>query len=440
MEEFFDFLFLRDPNVQFVVMGSILLGISSALVGSFLVVRKEGLVGDAVAHSVLPGIGLAFLWSGQKDTWMLLLGASLTGLIALWCIQAITKHTKIKQDAAIALVLSVFFGAGMVILTYIQQQGMGGQSGLDQFLFGKAAALIGQDVWIFSGLAFLIIVLVLTFYRGIVSISFDTSYAQIIGFPVQMLQSLLILMTLLAVITGITAVGVVLMAAMLITPSAAARYWTSRMPTLLALSAAIGGFSGWLGAFISFQAPGMPTGPWMVVTASLIAAFSLLFAPEKGLIRRFYFQKQNQRKILSENLLKTLYKLEEQRPDSHSTIDEIIRTRPQSIKQLSSSLRQLANQRLIEPLQNGYLLTQHGKDKAVRIIRRHRLWEMYLNQYLKLPEDHLHDDAEVIEHVLTPGLEAQLAEELGHPEQDPHQRPIPPLTKQHSPNREENRS
>jgi manganese/zinc/iron transport system permease protein len=440
MEALLDFLRMQDANIRFVVLGSVLLGISSALVGSFLVVRKEGLVGDAVAHSVLPGIAVAFLWTGQKNIWIMLLGASLTGLLALACIQLITRYSKIKQDAAIALVLSVFFGGGMVLLTYIQQQGMGGQSGLDQFLFGKAAALIGQDVWVFSGLAILIIGLVLFSFRGMVTISFDAQYAQLIGFPVKGLQYLLICMTMLAVITGITAVGVVLMAAMLITPAAAARYWTHRMSTLMILAACIGGFSGWAGALISYLAPGMPTGPWMVIVASCIAAASLLFAPRKGLIVRYYHHRKMQGQMSEENFVKEAYHL------SHSQLDQninvkLLQERLQwSAAHFARVLKRMKRKHHVEQHQQGHILTDEGLKLALEVVRRHRLWEMYLNKYLKLPEDHLHMDAEAMEHVLTPYLEDLLAEQLGHPEHDPHQKPIPPAQNQRVKRRKEDHS
>jgi manganese/zinc/iron transport system permease protein len=437
METIMDFIRMQDANVRFVVLGSVLLGISSALVGSFLVVRKEGLVGDAVAHSVLPGIAVAFLWSGQKNSWLMLTGACLTGLLALMCIRLITSYSKIKQDAAIALVLSVFFGGGMVLLTYIQQQGMGGQSGVDQFLFGKAAALIGQDVWLFSGLASILILLVFVLFRGLTTISFDRQYAQLIGFPIQRLQYLLIAMTLLAVITGITAVGVVLMAAMLITPAAAARYWTRRMSTLLGLSALIGGFSGWFGAFISYLSPGMPTGPWMVIVASLIAFGSMIFAPVKGLIPRYFRHKNHKNQIQIENLVKLFFHLTHEKPTQRLHFLQIQKETKLSTTSLRALLRVVEKKAWVRQEHGSYALTEQGTTLALEVIRRHRLWEMYLNQYLQLPGDHVHQDAEAMEHVLTPELEALLADQLGHPLQDPHNKPIPPPQKRTQQQRKE---
>ena len=236
MQTFIDFISLNDPNVLFVVVGMILLGISSATIGTFAFLQKRALTGDAIAHSVLPGVCLAFILFDTRNLWVLLGGAFVTGWLSIVCVDIITKHSKLKADTAIGLVLSVFFGVGILLLTFIQQSGNAAQSGLNNFLFGKAAAMHPDDIKTMGIVSLLIIIIVLTFFKEFKLLSFDPAYAKSTGLPVTVLQLLLTTLTVLAVAAGIQAVGVVLMAAMLITPAAAAKYWTNNLRKMIFLS------------------------------------------------------------------------------------------------------------------------------------------------------------------------------------------------------------
>ena len=315
METLIDFFSFKYINIQYVVFGTVLLSVSSSIVGCFTFIKKKSLVGDVISHAVLPGICVAFLATGSKDPFLLILGAFATGWISILVMDAIIQNTKIKEDAATGLSLSVFFGIGILLMTFIQQSGNASQSGLDTFLFGKAAALVGKDLIAFSVIALVVLVVVFLFYKEFKLISFDPHYAKVIGLPVKRLEALLTSITVLAVVTGIQAVGVVLMAAMLITPAAAARFWTNRLHRMILFAAIFGSFSGVSGAFISYTAPSMPTGPWMVMVLSIIALLSFFFAPRKGilikLVRRIRIQKQ----LLEENLLKVFYRIGENTGD-----------------------------------------------------------------------------------------------------------------------------
>ncbi|MGK6352419.1 metal ABC transporter permease [Parapedobacter sp. DT-150] len=429
MQSLIDFLSFSDPNVRYVVLGNVLLSASAAMVGAFILLQKKALVGDAVSHAVLPGICAAFLFSGSKNTALMLAGAFITGWLALIAIDYITARSKIKKDAAIGLVLSVFFGAGMVMMTYIQQSGNAAQSGLDHFIFGNAAALVGADLWIFSILAAVLLLVVGLFFKAFALIAFDRSYAQALGYPVHRLDLLLTSLTVLAVVTGITAVGVVLMAAMLITPAAAARYWTDSIRRMVGIAVAFGIFAGLAGAYISYTAPSMPTGPWMVVVSSVIAFFSFFFAPRKGIVPKMYTQYQNQRVIAEENTLKMFYHLGEQ--DSHfdglRDLSELTRTREVDKTLLKTALQRLVAKTLLENRHQQWKLTDAGYRKAARVVRLHRLWELYLTRYMDIAKDHVHDDAETIEHILTPELERELEHQLGYPDKDPHNTEIPKI-------------
>ncbi|MDX5418192.1 MAG: metal ABC transporter permease [Hymenobacteraceae bacterium] len=427
MKEFFEFFSFTDANIRYVTLGSVLLASSSAVVGCFTLLRKRALVGDAVAHAVLPGVCLAFILAGTKNPFVLLLGAFITGWVSLVTIDFITSRSRIKEDTAIGLVLSVFFGIGILLLTAIQHSGNAAQSGLDKFLFGKAASLVGEDLIAFGLVAVLLLFTTLLFYKELTLLCFDQAYAKTIGFPVRGLELLLTTLTVFAVVVGIQAVGVVLMAAMLITPAAAARFWTDKLSLMLVLAALIGAFSGVAGAFVSYTAPAMPTGPWIVLIVSMIAILSFAFAPSKGWVARIVRQRRNKALILEENLLKLLYQLGEANQDYKAArpLQELLERRAIPMRQARKGLRKLKQQGYIRKTPAGWALTTQGQRRGERVVRLHRLWELYLTQYLQLASDHVHEDAETIEHIITPELEQKLMEELNFPVLDPHSSKIP---------------
>ncbi|WP_187262310.1 metal ABC transporter permease [Pontibacter beigongshangensis] len=427
MSDFTEFFSFTDANVRYVTIGSVLLASSSAVVGCFSLLRKRALVGDAVAHAVLPGVCLAFMLSGTKNPLILLLGAFITGWLSLVVIDVITSRSRIKEDTAIGLVLSVFFGIGILLLTSIQHSGNAAQSGLDKFLFGNAAALIGEDLIVFSVVALLLLVCTIVFYKELMLLCFDEAYAHTIGYPVRALELLLTTLTVFAVVVGIQAVGVVLMAAMLITPAAAARFWTENLRLMLVLAALMGAFSGMAGAFVSYTAPAMPTGPWIVLIISMIAITSFAFAPGKGWVSRMWKQRRNKSRVLEENLLKVMYQLGEPNQDYFTSrnITDIMERRQIPKRAISRGLNKLRREGYVQKDRQSWMLTRQGQTRGMRVVRLHRLWELYLTQFLELASDHVHEDAETIEHIITPELEQKLMQELEYPVLDPHNNRIP---------------
>lgn len=426
MKTFIDFISLNDPNVLFVVIGMILLGISSATIGTFAFLQKRALTGDAIAHSVLPGVCLSFILFDSRNLWILLGGAFVTGWLSIVCVDVITKRSKLKSDTAIGLVLSVFFGVGILLLTYIQQSGNAAQSGLNNFLFGKAAAMQPDDIKTMGGVSILIIGMVLTFFKEFKVLSFDPAYAQSAGLPVNKLQLLLTTLTVLAVAAGIQAVGVVLMAAMLITPAAAAKYWTNDLRKMILLSVLFAVTGSVIGAYVSYTDNKMPTGPWIVMMISLIAVLSILFAPKKGVVPKYIIRKKYLNKMLRENILKEMYHLEEKNPGKNVfTLSEIVEEREMKNREFKQGFSMLLRNDFVVKHVNGFLLTEAGQAEGKRITRIHRLWEMYLTQQLQIQGDHVHDDAEGIEHIITPEIEQKLIMLLDKPEKDPHEKIIP---------------
>lgn len=423
--EFFTF---SNVNVTFVFVGCVLLGMSTGVLGCFAFLRKRSLLGDALAHAALPGVCAAFLLTGTKNPLIILGGAMVSCWLGALSVELIVRYTRCKEDSALGMVLSVFFGAGIVLLTYIQRTGEAAQAGLDKFLFGQAAALIDRDVWTLGILSVLILAVVALAYKEFKVFSFDPEFAAGIGLPVRFIEIVMATLIVIAVGIGLQAVGVVLMAAMLVTPAAAARYWTDRLGVMIAAAGFFGALSGGLGAYISYLSPKMPTGPWMVVAATIMFAFSFFFAPRRGVLTRLRRHYKFRRRTAEENVLRTLYLLGEpfeQWGDSYSA-SELLQYRSMPTAQLARTLNRLIQKALVsEPVEGRYALTEFGVRRAARVTRLHRLWELYLTRKLEIAPDHVHDDAEEIEHILTPELERRLEALLEHPEEDPHASRIP---------------
>ncbi|MFC0330626.1 metal ABC transporter permease [Paenibacillus sepulcri] len=275
-----------DPNTQWILFGCMLLGLGSGVIGSFAYLRKQALMGDALSHAALPGVCIAFMLSGSKSILFFLIGAAAAGVLATFGISYITRHTRIKQDAALAIVLSVFFGFGIVLLTRIQHSGSGNQSGLDTFLFGQAASMMQSDVITMTVISFALIGICSLLFKEFKLMSFDPDFARGLGYPVAWLDQFLMLLIVVAVVVGIQAVGVVLMAALLITPAVSARYWTERLGVMVILAGLFGAFSGLAGTFVSANVNQLPTGPLVVLAATLLFVISLLAAPRRGIISK----------------------------------------------------------------------------------------------------------------------------------------------------------
>lgn len=299
----------QDYTFQTVALGSTLLGLISGVLGSFAVLRKQSLLGDGVSHSSLPGVVMAFVLLGSKNTEVLLLGALVSGLLATLLIISIVRHTRVKFDSALALVMSVFFGLGLILLTYVQKIPNSNQAGLKRFIFGQASTLLQRDIELMMICGLVLLALVLLFWKEFKLVTFDSDFAQSIGFSPKRLNLLLSFMIVLAIIIGLQTVGVILMSAMLITPAVAARQWTNRLWVMVTLSALFGAVSSVAGTAASSLVPKLPTGPAIVVCVSIIVVVSVLFAPGRGILHRLYRRRKN----------RILYKLEGGVPNGSAT-------------------------------------------------------------------------------------------------------------------------
>jgi manganese/zinc/iron transport system permease protein len=287
-----------DYTLRNVALGSALLGIVGGVLGSFAVLRRQALLGDVLAHAALPGICLAFILAGSRAPLMLMAGAAFTGWIGTLIIFKLVRDTRISEDTALGVVLSVFFGIGVVLLTRIQHSGDAGQSGLDRYLFGQAATLVQSNVVTMAVLGGIALFVVALLFKEFKLLSFDPDFAASIGFPVGRLSVLLTSLIVIAVVIGLQTVGVVLMAAMLIGPAAAARQWTNRLSLMLVISAIFGAMAGVAGAMISVTASRVPTGPMVILCMTAIVVVSLLLAPERGIIWGGLRRRASRRRIL----------------------------------------------------------------------------------------------------------------------------------------------
>jgi len=430
VEEFFQFWSFSDPASSWVLVGSILLGATAGVVGCFTFLQKKALIGDVLAHSALPGVTTAFLIFHSREPSVIYAGAVVSCLVAAFFFGLLKRKTKIKQDAIQAIILSVFFAVGVFQLTIIQKAPGAAQAGLENLLFGKAAAITLSDLKVLSLVSVLCLVFIICFFQKLKILVFDPVYYSARGLGQSWVSAGLWLVLVVTIVTGLQLAGVVLVAALVLIPPAAARFWSKSLDSMVPLSALFGASAGALGANISFMMPAMPTGPWMVVVASLVFVFSCLFAPENGFVSRYLGRKRLKRTIREENFLRTVFKLggelTENLPQiASSDVAGIRGYQPALARSLMDSL---GAQGMIEVRGEECNLTSKGLARAVELTRFHRLWELYLTEEISAAADHVHEDAEEVEHVITPEIERGLLESIRKPGLDPHGKPIPGLT------------
>ncbi len=274
-------------NTSIVLAGVIALGIGGGVIGVFSFLRKRALISDAISHATLPGIAIAFLigialGGTGRNLALLMAGAATTGVLGVLCVQWIRDYTRLPEDTAIGTVLSVFFGLGIVLLSHIQTLQTAGQAGLNSFLLGSTAALTAGEAQLIGGASLLAILIALLLLKEFGAVAFDEGFAAALGWRVARLDLAMIGLLLAIVAIGLKTVGLVLIIALVIIPPAAARFWTERLGRLVALSGAFGGLAGWVGGSLSALLPDMPAGAVIVLAAAAIFAFSLIFAPRRG--------------------------------------------------------------------------------------------------------------------------------------------------------------
>lgn len=425
LADIWNVLFLRDYNTRLVVICTMLLGCACGLMGGFLLLRKRSLMGDTLSHATLPGVGLSFmlavaLGGDGKSLPILLAGAAITGVIGCVAVLFIREQTRIKDDAAMGIVLSVFFGAGVAILGVIQTMPEGSAAGLESFIYGKTASMVMSDFQILVLVTICVITCSLLLFKEFRLLCFDETFAAALGWPVKFLDILLLALITAVTVAGLQAVGLILIIAFLITPAAAARFWTNQLDRMLVLSALIGGASGWLGASLSAFIPRLPAGAVIVIVAALFFVVSMLIGTERGVMIRFLRQSKLKKRMGRQHLLRALYEILE---GGRVTEELNIRTVPfrqirgrrtWSDTQLRDYIRRAYNDGLVEAPNkvDSILLTETGLAEAAQVTRNHRLWEMYLIEYADVATSRVDRDADMVEHILGEKMVTRLENKL----------------------------
>jgi len=356
-------------TLRTVGLGAAFLGIVNGVLGSFAVLRKQSLLGDAISHAALPGIALAFLLTGSKATIVLLLGAAAAGWAGTLLVMNIVKNTRVKYDSALGLVLSVFFGFGLVLLTYIQRMPVASQAGLDTFLFGQAATLLARDVATIGILGSVVLLIVLAVWKEFKLLCFDPDFALSLGFPIRWLDVLLITLLVTSIVIGLQTVGVVLMSAMVVAPAAAARQWTDRLGAMVAISAFFGALAGAGGALVSSLTARLPAGPTIVLCLTAIVLVSLLAAPNRGVVWKWARERVNRNLLQTEAVLADLYVLAMRHEDlGHGHPISVLRTMSIGHGGVDRSLEVLRERGLVRVTDAGtWSLTPSGLSEAGRL-------------------------------------------------------------------------
>ncbi|MGE3316628.1 MAG: iron chelate uptake ABC transporter family permease subunit [Planctomycetaceae bacterium] len=442
-------LLARDYNTRIVLLGTSLLGICGGVVGTFMLLRKRSLVSDVVGHASLPGIGVAFLvmemmspGSGKSLTG-LLVGALVAGVLGILCTTGIRRFTKIKEDAAYAIVLSIFFGLGIALFTIIQRIPSGNVAGLNQFIFGKAASLRADDVQLIAIGSVVVLAIVAAFFKEFSFLCFDEESAAAVGLPVLALDLVLMGLVVGVSVIGLQSVGMLLVVAILISPAAAARFWTNDLKRMTIIAAFFGAVGSILGVMASAALPRIATGSIIVLFGSLLFVGSMLFGTERGVVRRALLHRGLSKRVGRHDLLRAIYEEIEpalanaKSPSSAEvtsrpfSFDRILKTRSWNAPELERYLRDATRTGLIRSDASGsYRLTEEGAVEAQRVVREHRLWELYLINYADVAPGMVDRDADRIEHALEPEVVAELTAMLSSrypkPAMPPSPHPIEP--------------
>lgn len=405
-------------NAALVVSGTTLLGIAAGIIGTFAVLRRRALMGDALSHATLPGIAMAFLaatWLGVEGRSLpvLLLGAAVTGVLGVVAVQLISRHSRLGEDAAIGAVLSVFFGVGVVLLSHIQTLETGNQGGLDRFILGQTAAMNRSDATLMFGAALLAAVNSALFFKEFRLACFDPGFGRVQGWPVGGIDLLMMSLVVAVTVVGLQAVGLILVVAMIILPAASARFWTERLGVMTVLGGVFGGLSGYIGSGVSALAPRMPAGAVIVLVAGVFFVASLLFAPPRGFLSRVLRQARLRLRVARDHFLRALYEEVEEAGVTQAAPVEALRARRRwgelRFRVLSGWL---ASQGLIQRENGAVALTSRGAKDAQRVTRNHRLWEEYLVAHADVAPSHVDYSADRVEHILSGPLIAELEASL----------------------------
>jgi manganese/zinc/iron transport system permease protein len=421
------------PVAQRIILVGALTNVACALVGCYLVLRRMSLMGDAIAHSVLPGLVLAFVFSGSLNIVPLFIGAAAVGLLTTFLTQTLHQYGRVPTDASMGVVFTSLFALGVVLLkTYVSKihfdvdcvfEGLLYQAGFDTFEF--AGLELPRQLRTVLPVVCINLAVITLLWKELKLSAFDPELATSMRFSATFLHYLLMMLVAVTTVASFEVVGSILVIAMLIVPPATAQLLTNRLAPMLALACVFAVLSSVIGYWLASEAVWDvdPSGA-MVVAAGGMYALAVLFAPQYGILSSLIRNLQTALRILREDLLLMLYRLEE--------IDASKRMRPDEAVaavgggSLARWALAMLRQRGRVEVRDGQLhMTDDGRWRAARLVRGHRLWETYLVKHLGLPPDHVHAPADRVEHFIHEPLREELQKELEDTQQDPHGREIP---------------
>ncbi len=416
MENFLNIL--QDEWAIRALLASSMVGLMCGVLGCFIVLRNMALIGDALAHAILPGVVVAFIIVGYSALGFFV-GSVIAGLLTAAGITWIQHNVKTKNDAAIGIVFTAMFALGVIGISGVSREGV--HLDLKDFLIGNVLGVSNEDLYLMAAVTIYVLVSIKVFYRYLFATTFQEVVAQTMGISVKMIHYFLMLMLSFAVVASIGTVGVILVVAMLITPASTALLLSDRLQNVIVISGFIGLFASIFGLLIAIIIDA-PPGPVMAVVATLFYLIAVFFSPNKGLIFKFFQKRKLQRRIHVEDILKQGLKLEKK---GEFTFIKLKGKLGLSKNSLTKYLQQLSTQQFLSRKGNQISLSQRGKDEALRLVRAHRLWETYLVNQIGLSAEQIHEDAEKYEHLLSEEILDEVDATLGFPTEDPHGSPIP---------------
>lgn len=426
-----------DKLAFWTIIAGILSGTSCALLGCYLVLRRMSLLGDAISHAVLPGIVVAVLWSGRLAGWQVFAGAVLVGLLTAFLTQALAGMGNVPEDSSMGVVYTSLFALGVILITQFASQ-----VDLDPgcVLYGQIEYLplnrftwrgweIPREIPPLVAVTLVTAAFITIFWKELKLVAFDAALATAMGISAVAVHYLLMAMVAVVTVASFKSVGSILVIAMLIVPPATAHLLTDRLWIMQAWAVACAVVS----AVVGYQAAeywNTSVAGMMAVVSGILFVFAVVFAPQHGLLMQAIRNFRLTLRIVSEDILAVLYRIEERgKREGHAitlaTADCVQFAGGGIWPKLAIPL--LKNQGVIEETSLSQLgLTDNGRRKAESLVRSHRLWEAYLEKHFEIPRDHLHAPASRIEHYLGPELQQELSQELARPAQDPHGQDIPP--------------
>jgi ABC-type Mn2+/Zn2+ transport system permease subunit/Mn-dependent DtxR family transcriptional regulator len=409
---------LSSPWAIRAIVTSSMVGITCGVLGAFIVLRNMSLIGDALAHAILPGIFIAFILVGYS-TIGFFIGSVVAGIATAFGITWIQQYVSTKNDAAIGIVFTSMFAIGVMGISKISQRGV--HLDLQDFLFGNVLGISSIDICLTFGVMILVLTCISLFYKYFFITSFQETIAKTMGINIKLVHYFLMFLLSFAVVSALRSVGVILVVSMLITPAATALLLAVRLKNVLIISAIIGFAGANIGLLLAILFDTNP-GPAMAVTVTGIYGLTVIFSPKKGLLFNYFRKIKTRNTIEQEDILKHSLKQGPQWNLDITKVATVLGLSPQKIKK---HVNRLASKQLVQSHNNGYVLSEAGIQQANKLVRAHRLWESYLVEKIGMDESEIHEEAERLEHHLSNTLIDEVDQSLGYPEKDPHGSPIP---------------